>query len=308
MADDGGSSGMLREHTGKVPPGDVRKCLTAMAASAEDPWVRAFSRRFSYLNYHTLGNLMLTALEDAAGSFPAAIALCEQLLHARGHVYPSTLKSVTLTGVTRDGQRLEGQSAVSHSKTALNRVFMQPADPEPYEPALAALREADLIVLGPGSLFTSVIPNLLVPGIIPAIAESHALVVYVCNLGDMQGETWGLNAAELVEALFAHGMRGKVSAVVAHRTQDGQATGQLTGIFRAVDPQTASVVLSGGREAGPEIRRVLLNSSIALQIEQMGPTLVARDLADPLRPTWHSVPALAEALRGVFAACRLPQR
>jgi uncharacterized cofD-like protein len=308
MADDGGSSGLLRGHTGRVPPGDVRKCLTAMAADDDAPWVKAFAQRFDFLNNHTLGNLILTALEGSAGSFQAAIELCERLLETRGHVYPSTLASVVLSGTTRDGRRLSGQKSICASHTALARVSLTPHDPDAYGPAVEALREADLIVLGPGSLFTSIIPNLLVPGILRAIYDSKALVVYVCNLGDMQGETWGLDAAELVEALLAHGLRGMLDVVIVHRDADAKSAGRMTGMFKAVDPATAAAITGAHKPLEPSIRRVAFDTGIGARINEMGPVLVSKDLADPLRPTWHSVEALAEALEGVVRACRSRRR
>ena len=181
MADDGGSTGILREEADVTPPGDVRKCIAAMAGDPNDPLTRAFKYRFSFARNHTLGNLMLSALEDAAGSFPEAIAICERLLAARGHVYPSTLDRVTLVARTRDGRELEGQAVACHSRTALDRVTLRSTRAiEPYEPALEAIRQADLIVLGPGSLFTSIIPNLLVPGVVDAIRSSQAGTLFVC--------------------------------------------------------------------------------------------------------------------------------
>ena len=136
MADDGGSTGILREEAGVLPPGDIRKCLAAMAADASDPLTRAFKYRFSFARNHTLGNLMLSALEDATGSFPEAIAICERLLGARGHVYPSTLDKVQLSAETCDGVVLEGQAKACKSTTALHRVWLESDTPvRAYGPA-----------------------------------------------------------------------------------------------------------------------------------------------------------------------------
>ena len=192
MADDGGSTGILREEADVTPPGDIRKCIAAMAENPDDPLTRAFKYRFTFARNHTLGNLMLSALEDATGSFPEAIAICEKLLNARGSVFPSTLARVTLTAKTRDGRILEGQAVACHSRTALETVRLRGDDIRAYDPALDAIRAADLIVLGPGSLFTSIIPNLLVPGVVEAIRQSEGACLFVCSLADMQGETWAL--------------------------------------------------------------------------------------------------------------------
>ena len=194
MADDGGSTGILRDKADVTPPGDIRKCIAAFADDPTDPLVRAFKYRFAVADDHALGNLLLAALEDASGSFPEAIRICERLVNAQGHVYPSTLDHVTLTAHTKDGRTLDGQAVACHSRTALESVSLQSDEGaiRPYRPALKAIESADLIVLGPGSLFTSIIPNLLVPGILEAIQRSRGSVLFVCSLADVQGETWGL--------------------------------------------------------------------------------------------------------------------
>lgn len=192
MVDDGGSTGILRERGGVVPPGDIRKCIGAMSANYDGIFARSFRHRFSYLDNHSLGNLIITALAEETGSFPDAIRVCEDLCEARGHVYPSTLHDVTLKGMTDDGRELEGQAVIGDSDCHMRYVALQPADAEAYPPALKAIREANLIVLGPGSLFTSIIPNLLVPGVVEAITEAReretdpAYTVFVCSHASMQ--------------------------------------------------------------------------------------------------------------------------
>ena len=306
MADDGGSSGMLREHTGKVPPGDVRKCIVAMARNPQNPWVKAFSERFSYVNNHTLGNLMLLALESATHSFAEAVRLCERLLDAQGHVYPSTLESVVLIGRTRDGQSLEGQSTIGKSQTALAEVRLNPAAPRPNQEAVAALQEADFIALGPGSLFTSIIPSLLVPGILDAVRKSRACKIFICSLGDMQGETWGLTASEHVEALLDHGLRGTLDAVIAHcDSQDSSAqAGNITNAFQVVCPEVSREIHRSSSPPLNPVRSVIFTNEDAKRIRQNGVILVARDLRDPARPTWHDRARLAKALKEVMQTCR----
>ena len=217
MADDGGSTGILREEAGVLPPGDIRKCLVAMAADEDDPLTRAFKYRFSFARNHTLGNLMLSALEESTGSFPEAIDICSRLLNARGRVFPSTLDEVRLCAATWNGCKLDGQAKASHSDSTLYRVWLESAAPvRAYEPALDAIREADFIVLGPGSLFTSILPNLLVPGVVDAIRDSHAATLFACSLADQQGETRGMTALEHYEALCRHGMEGLVDYMLVH--------------------------------------------------------------------------------------------
>lgn len=315
MADDGGSTGILREEAHVTPPGDVRKCLAAFAADPDDPLTKAFKYRFDFARNHTLGNLMLSALENATGSFPEAIKICGQLLGARGHVYPSTLNNVTLCARTLDGRVLRGQALASHSSTALEQVWLEsPEECLPYMEAIRAIRQADLIVLGPGSLFTSIIPNLLVPGIVDAIAQSHAYTVFVCSLADQQGETWGLSAREHVEALLRHGMRDKLDYVLIHSSGKPKKSRFTTGAFEAIagpaSLESAMTEMRDGKNlpARVKIRSVKITQEDIDAIQDQGPVVILRDMKDPLRPTWHDPSALADAFMGVFKLCRSQQR
>ncbi len=310
MTDDGGSTGLIRQRTDSVPPGDIRKCITAMARDSSDPLVEAFKYRFDYAYNHTLGNLMITALADVS-SFPKAIEICEKLLGARGHVYPSTIDRIVLEGRTRDGRILCGQSTIAHSDTALESVWIDPADAAPYEPALEAIRSADLVVLGPGSLFTSIIPNLLVPGIVDAIRASGARTVFLCSLADMQGETWGLNCHEHVRALLDHGMEGILDVVVLNSREDdgtdgerGEQGGEYEAALRNDDgtlrPQT------GGRSR--VVRSVPIDDSIRARISCEVPVVISRNLVDTVFPTWHNPRVLAEVFKGVLGLCRSQER
>ena len=313
MADDGGSTGILREEAHVTPPGDVRKCLAAFAANPEDPLTKAFKYRFDFARNHTLGNLMLSALENATGSFPEAIKICGQLLGARGHVYPSTLNNVTLCAETRDGRILRGQSVAGKSSTALERVWLE--SPElclPYMEALRAIRQADVVVLGPGSLFTSIIPNLLVPGIVDAIRQSNARTVFVCSLADQQGETWGLSAREHVEALLRHGMEGCLDYVLIHSAQPLESPRHATGAFHALaglgSHKSAMAERRDGTSLESRVRPVRASKDDIDAIQARGPVVLLRNMADPQRPTWHDPQALADAFMGVFKLCRSPRR
>lgn len=315
MADDGGSTGILREEAHVTPPGDVRKCLAAFAVDPDDPLTKAFKYRFNFARNHTLGNLMLSALENATGSFPEAIKICGQLLGARGHVYPSTLNNVTLCARTLDGRVLRGQALASHSSTALEQVWLEsPEECLPYMEAIRAIRQADLIVLGPGSLFTSIIPNLLVPGIVDAIAQSHAYTVFVCSLADQQGETWGLSAREHVEALLRHGMRDKLDYALIHSSGKPKKSRFTTGAFEAIagpaSLESAMTEMRDGKNlpARVKIRSVKITQEDINAIQDQGPVVILRDMKDPLRPTWHDPSALADAFMGVFKLCRSQQR
>ena len=308
MADDGGSTGILREEAGVLPPGDIRKCLAAMAGDDSDPLTRAFKYRFSFARNHTLGNLMLSALEDATGSFPEAIAICGRLLGARGRVYPSTLEKVVLCAEACDGVFLGGQARACKSKTALHRAWLESDQPiRAYGPALDAIRQADLIVLGPGSLFTSIIPNLLVPGVIDAIRESHGVTMFVCSLADMQGETWGLSAKEHYEALVRHGMDGLVDYMLVHSPEPLRPARRLDRMAAALRRAPETLPMRSEQEASA-IRPVRISYEDACAIQQSGPVVLVRNLVDQLRPTWHDPNALRDAMRTVVRLSRMRLR
>lgn len=313
MADDGGSTGALREEANVTAPGDIRKCLVAFARNQSDPFVRAFKCRIAVARDHALGNLMLAALEDACASFPEAIAICERLLDAQGHVYPSTLDHVTLRARTRDGELLVGQATACKSKTALETVELvsDGAVIEPYEPALEAIRSADLIVLGPGSLFTSIIPNLLVPGVVEAIAQSRGCVLFVCSVADVQGETWGLTAREHVDALAAHGLADLIDYVLVHSPEPvRQKASPSEHVIRELATQDEFSLPSNeeGLLHAKRIRPIVLTYEDVAAIQASGPVVIVRDLADAERPTWHSPKSLRDAFLGVVKLCRSRQR
>ena len=277
MADDGGSTGELRKQAGVTPPGDVRKCLAAFAAHPDDTFVQAFKYRFPFADNHALGNLLLAALEDASGSFPEAIEICERLLQARGHVLPSTLTHVELAARTRQGHEVLGQACACHSSEPLAHAWLIPTREgeriRAYEPAVCALRQADYIVLGPGSLFTSVIANLLVPGINEAIQQSHAYVIYVSSISDAQGETRGFCVKDQVQALIDHGLQNRINCVLA------------------------DVPRSGAQAAFPQgLRRVSLEAADAHYLAERGISYVTRDFYNAEHPGWHSASVLRSAL------------
>lgn len=239
VADDGGSSGHLRRELGILPPGDIRNCLVALADPGSE-LARVFQYRFAHgegLAGHALGNLIIAALADLEGGFASAVETAGRLLGARGRVLPSTLADVVLSGRDADGRLITGQANVAVTEGPIARVCLEPEAPEAYAPALAAIAEADVIIIGPGSLFTSIVPNLLVGGIAEAIRASDARVIYVCNVANLRGETAGMDAADHVEALVAHGLAGAidvalidVSAVPGARTHVGASPAALARI------------------------------------------------------------------------------
>lgn len=299
VADDGGSSGLLRSHTGQVPPGDLRKCLVALARDQKSPWVKAFRKRFAYANDHALGNLILTALQETTNSLAESIVLCEQLLETRGHVYPASFDSVLLMGSTLDGQKLAGQSTICKAETALDRVVLNPANPTANPDAIAAIEAADLLVLGPGSLFTSIIPNLLIPGIREAILQSRAATVFICPVADVQGETWGLDAAELTDALLAHGMEGRLDYALVNGREPKKESGNVTGYFSALGSEAQTAVLSEQEDPSP-VKPVVANDDTIARIRSRGVRVLIRRMNAATRHSWHDPEALSAALASII--------
>jgi uncharacterized cofD-like protein len=218
MADDGGSTGRLRRDLGILPPGDVRKCMVALTAPDRALLGRLLNYRFESgegIAGHALGNLMLAALADITGSFEDAVKLVETLLETRGRVLPSTFVDVTLRGFDRAGDEIFGQVSLANNTAPLADVALNPADAAANPEAVDALHAADVIVICPGSLFTSIIPNLLVPGILAAVRNSGAQLVYIANVANMLGETAGFTVEDYVAALEAHGLAGRIDTIIA---------------------------------------------------------------------------------------------
>jgi uncharacterized cofD-like protein len=217
VADDGGSSGRLRQEMGVLPPGDVRNCIVALA-DAEPLMTQLFQYRFpegSALAGHSFGNLFIVAMMGVVGSFEEAIRQTSRVLAVRGEILPSTLENVTLCART-DGGTLEGESRIGGGHGRILEVYLSPPDPPACPEAVRAILEADMIVLGPGSLYTSIIPNLLVRGIRQAILASSALKVYVCNVATQPGESDGCGVAEHVKAIEDHVGRPFLDVVVVN--------------------------------------------------------------------------------------------
>lgn len=215
-ADDGGSSGRIRRERGGVPPGDLRNCLLALGDAAGEPWGALFAHRYDgegALAGHSLGNLMLMALAERTGSWVDAVAEAGRYLGARGRVIPATPVGLALEGETVDGERISGESRIGAAPSAIRRVWFEPPDPAPSDGVIEALSQADLIVVGPGSLFTSLLPVLLTRGVADAIRRSRALRVLVGNLMTQPGETVG-SLADHLEALEQHAGPGLVDVVL----------------------------------------------------------------------------------------------
>ena len=205
VADDGGSSGVLRRELGVLPPGDIRNCLAALAT--EEPLLtRLFQYRFragTGLEGHSFGNLFLSALTAITGSLESAITASSRVLAVQGTVVPATNADVKLWAELEDGRRIEGESQIGHASSPIVRLGCTPERPPALPRAIEAIAHADLIVLGPGSLYTSLLPNLLVPELVNAISRSKAPRLYICNLMTQPGETDGLDVEGHLRAIEA---------------------------------------------------------------------------------------------------------
>lgn len=206
VSDDGGSSGRLRKELNMLPPGDIRNCIVALSED-EALLSRLFRHRFdkgSGLEGHSFGNLFLAALTSLTSDFSEAVRLSSEILLTRGHIHPATTSNVELEALMDDGTRVRGETKITASNGRIRELFLVPSDVEPIPQTLDAIAGADVISIGPGSLFTSLIPNLLVRGIVEAIVTSPAVKVYICNLMTQANESLGLTAADHLRALNNH--------------------------------------------------------------------------------------------------------
>jgi uncharacterized cofD-like protein len=222
VTDDGGSSGRLRRHFNMLPPGDLRNCMVALADD-EALLSKLFRHRFSSasaqaiagngngnrenaasLEGHSFGNLFVAALAEITGDFAQAIKLSSQVLATRGHIYPATTTNVTLSARMDDGSTVEGETNITASHHRICELTLEPAGAEPLPETLDSIARADLITLGPGSLYTSLITNLLVKGIPQALAAARGLRVFICNLMTQSNESLGLTASQHIEKIYEH--------------------------------------------------------------------------------------------------------
>src|SRR6266404_183396 len=209
VSDDGGSSGRLRRELGMLPPGDVRNCLVAVSED-ENLLSKLFQYRFTSsgdLEGHNFGNLFLAALTAMTGDFAVAVQQASEILATRAHILPATSANVQLEAIMDDGSCVAGESSITASEKRIVELHMVPPDAEPLPQTLQSLAEADIITIGPGSLFTSLVPNLLVRGIPEAIANSRARKFFICNLMTEANESLNMTASQHIRALYDHAKR-----------------------------------------------------------------------------------------------------
>ncbi len=219
VTDDGGSSGRLRREYRVLPPGDIRNCMVALSKD-EHLLGKLFQYRFPAgrgLAGHSFGNLFLTALSNVTGDFPRAVRVSSQVLAIRGRIFPSTAQNVTLEAELEDGTIVRGETNISRSHKKIHRVHLVPRRVRPLPEVLEAIHEADLVLVGPGSLYTSIIPNLLVEQVSETILHSRAVCVYIANLMTQPGETQHYSVADHVRAIYEHSRKGLFDYVVVNR-------------------------------------------------------------------------------------------
>jgi uncharacterized cofD-like protein len=274
VADDGGSSGRLRQELGILPPGDFRQCLVALA-DVEPLMTRLFQYRFTEgdsLEGHSFGNLFIAAMTGITGNFERGLRESSRVLAIRGQIVPSTLQNVTLCAEYEDGTTTPGESQIPKSHKRIDRIYLSPATPAAYPEAIRAITDADLIIIGPGSVFTSVLPNLLVDGIAAAIRTSDAVKVYVCNVATEYGETDDYVVDDHVAAFERHVGSGVFQYVLVNSNLDVSLSG------------TASTRLVQASET----------------LAQNGYTLVMADVIDTNEPRRHDPKKLAKSLLRLY--------
>ena len=220
VSDDGGSSGRLRKELKMLPPGDIRNCIVALSED-EALLSKLFRHRFekgSGLEGHSFGNLFLAALTAITDDFSEAVRLSSEILLTRGHIYPATTSNIELEALMEDGTRVLGETKITASKGRISELFLVPPDVGPMPQTLEAIAHADIITIGPGSLYTSLIPNLLVRGIADAIVDSPATKVYICNLMTQPNESLGRSAADHIRALNSHARQQIFDYALINRT------------------------------------------------------------------------------------------
>jgi uncharacterized cofD-like protein len=216
VADDGGSSGRIRQDLGMIPPGDLRNCLVALA-DTEPLMEKLFQHRFGGvggLAGHNFGNLFIAAMTEVLGDVEQALKESSKVLAVRGRVLPASTQTVRLWARMTDGSTVEGESQIPLANKRIDRVYLQPEETMPVESSLEAIRDADAIILGPGSLYTSILPNLLVRGVADTLRKSQAVKIYICNVMTQPGETDGYSASEHVQAILDHVGSGVIDYVV----------------------------------------------------------------------------------------------
>jgi uncharacterized cofD-like protein len=218
VADDGGSTGRLRDEMEIPAPGDIRNVIAALS-DAEPMLIELFQHRFEVgngLSGHSLGNLLLAAMSSVTGGFYDGVKEISRVLNVKGTIYPISTEKISLHAKMTDGTIVSGESRIPESNKEIDYVFLRPEPIKPFKQAVEAIIDADLVVIGPGSLYTSIMPNLIVPSVQEALEITRAKVVYICNLMTQAGETTNYTASDHVKAIYRHIGRGILHSIVVH--------------------------------------------------------------------------------------------
>lgn len=305
VTDDGGSSGRLRDEFGILPPGDIRNCLTALA-DREPLMEQLFQYRFgrgSGLTGHNFGNLFITAMTDITGDFEEAIRQSSRVLAIRGQVLPSTLDRVVLAAQLEDGSILSGETLIGRTRRGIERVFLVPASPSAPKEVVEAIMSADAVVLGPGSLYTSVVPNLLVPDVLRAVRSTSALRIQVVNIMTQMGETAGYTASQHVAALHRHCGPGLVDWAVVNVEP---VPADLRARYLSEEAAPVTVDIDGLRREGVRVKgaRLLERSNVARHDPDALAGIICSLIDERSRnakTSWWQYPAAALGLGGLFS-------
>jgi uncharacterized cofD-like protein len=283
VTDDGGSSGRLRREFDILPPGDIRNCMVALSED-EALLSQLFQYRFSSgkgLTGHSFGNLFLTALTHVTGDFPRAVKVSSEVLAICGRIYPSTSQNVGLRAIMQDGSIVEGETKISKSRKRIVRLELTQGKAKPLRDAIEAIIAADLITLGPGSLYTSIIPNLLVDGMASAIRRSKAAKAYLCNLMWQPWETMSFSASDHINAILAHGGHGTIERVILNTTP---LTGAQRRRYAAEKVFPVEMDIPRIQELGLEVTgRPMLAKGLKVRHDPMALARIAVELAGESR-------------------------
>ena len=274
VSDDGGSSGRLRAELQMLPPGDIRNCMIALSEDSN-----LLSRLFRYrfggtgdLAGHSFGNLFLAALTEVTGDFVEAVRLSSEVLASKGHIYPATITDVRLVAEFEDGREVFGESQITAARGAIRRLRLEPNRCLPLPLAIAAIHDADVITVGPGSLYTSILPNLLVSKVADAIAESRAIKLFIANLMTQPGETDGYDLRQHLETVMAYAPQIQFDGVVVNSR-------------RISDPQTEIYAADGAFQIDSDG-----------EVDNLGVPILCADLLDEGEKVRHNSARLAEVV------------
>lgn len=254
VSDDGGSSGRLRKELNVPPPGDIRNCIVALAEK-EALLSRLFQYRFKAgegLEGHSFGNLFLSAMTDITGDFSEAVKYAAAILATRGHIYPATTSDAQLYAIMDDGSVVRGETNITASQRRIIELRMAPINAKPARAALRAIETADLITIGPGSLFTSLVPNLLVRDLSKALKDSRATKVYVCNLMSQANESLGLTASQHIEAIYKHARHEFFDYALVNQTPASP-----TMVKKYAEKQQSQIVVDADRIVAVGVKPIL---------------------------------------------------